>query len=206
MEEVWWATEGKFSPFAVILAGVYVVPVAWGKVAMAEAPGVNVPHLLYMDCACCNIKPGFRDFRPGPSSGEDNGTSVAALWRSQFSTKLDAMHLMLWIGREMNAEHPRRKKFFIDLSQATFIQHQGDQQKLVEARRAARLEGPPTRTERVKFIQRVVGAPDNVAEWMLLVLKAHKELDNQAESAGLEVENLAVADIAYPLVTKRVIG
>ena len=54
------------------------------------------------------------------------------------------------------------------------------------------------------------GAPDDVAERMLLVLKAHKEVDNQcrsqAESAGLEVENLSVADIAYPLVTKRVIG
>ena len=58
--------------------------------------------------------------------------------------------------------------------------------------------------------QRVVGASDNVAEWMLLVLKAHKEFDDQcctqAESAGLKVKNLSVADIAYPLVTKRVIG
>ena len=92
------------------------------------------------------------------------------------------------------------------MSKAIFIQHQGDRQKLVEARHAARLEGPPTRTERVKFIRRVVGAPDDVAERMLLVLKAHKELDNQcrsqAEFAGLEVENLSVADIAYPLVTK----
>ena len=202
-----------------IILGVYVVPdtaLVWGKEVMAEvvekhqAAGVNVPHLLYMDCACCNGKPGFRDLRPGPSSGKGTGTSVAALWRAQFSTKLDAMHLMLQIGREMNAEHPRRKKFLVDLSQAIFIQHQGDRQKLVEARHAARLERPPTRTERVKFIQRVVGAPDDVAERMLLVLKAHKELDNQcrfqAESAGLEVENLSVADIAYPLVTKRVIG
>ena len=56
----------------------------------------------------------------------------------------------------------------------------------------------------------MVGAPDDVAERMLLVLKAHKELDNQcrsqAESAELEVENLSVADIAYPLVTRGVIG
>ena len=117
------------------------------------------------------------------------------------------MHLMLRIGREMNAEHLRRKKFMVDLGQAIFIQHQGDRQKMVEARHAA---GPPTRTEPVKFIRWVVGAPDDVAERMLLVLKAHKELDNQcrsqAESAGLEVENMSMADIAYPLVTKRVIG
>ena len=83
----------------------------------------------------------------------------------------------------MNAEHPWRKKFLIDLSQAIFIQHQVDQQKLVEARRATRLEGP--RTERVKFIRRVVGALDNVAERMLLVLKAHKELDNQCRSQAV---------------------
>ena len=196
-----------------IILGVFVVPdtaLTWGKEAMAEvverhqAAAVDVPQFLYMDCACCNGKPGF-----SPSSNEGTGT-IAALWMSQFSVKLDAMHLMLRIGREMNAEHPRRKKFLVDLSQAIFIQHQGDRQKLIEARHAARLEGPPMRTERVKFIRRIVDAPDVVAERMLLVLKAHKELDNQcrfqAESAGMEVENLSVADIAYPLVTKKVIG
>ena len=103
---------------------------------------------------------------------------------------------MLRIGRDMNVEHPQRKKFLIDLSQALFIQHQGDWQKLIEARSAARLEGPPARTEWIKFIRQVVGAPDSVAEWMLPVLKAHKEIDNQchtqAESAGLEVENLRI--------------
>ena len=56
----------------------------------------------------------------------------------------------------------------------------------------------------------MVGAPDDLAERMLLVLKSHKELDNlrlsEAESTGLEVEKLSVADIAYPPVTKRVIG
>ena len=121
--------------------------------------GKDVPHFLYMDCACCSGKPEFRDLDtaaplgPGPST-EGTGTSFAALWRSRFSVWLDAMHLMLRIGREMNAEHPRRRKFLIDLSQAIFSQHQGDRQKLVEARRAAKLEGPPIRTKRVKFIRR----------------------------------------------------
>ena len=45
----------------------------------------------------------------------------------------------------------------------------------------------------------------------MLVLKAHKELDrqcrSQTEAAGMEVDNITVADIAYyPLVTKRMIG
>ncbi len=61
-------------------------------------------------------------------------SSVAVQWRSIFSVKLDAMHLMLRIGREINAEHPRRKKFLVDLSQAIFVQHQGDRDRLMEAR------------------------------------------------------------------------
>ena len=56
------------------------------------------------------------------STLSNTGTSVAALWRSIFSIKLDAM---LRIGREMNAEHLCRKKFLIDLSHAIFVQHEG---------------------------------------------------------------------------------
>lgn len=165
-----------------------------------KTAGVEVPQSLYMDCECCSGKLGPTQSAPG--------TSVAALWRSTFSVKLDAMHLMLRIGREMNAEHPRRRKFLIDLSHAIFVQHEGDRQQLMVAREAAGLKGPPTRTERVKFIRRVVGEPENVAERMILVLKAHREIDaqchKQAEVAGMGVENLTVADIAYPLITMRV--
>ena len=90
---------------------------------------------------------------------------------SIFDVKLDAMHLMLRIGREMNDEHPRRKRFLVDLSQAIFSQHLGDRQQLIEARKAARLEGPPARTERVTFICRVFGEPESAAKRMTLVLK-----------------------------------
>ena len=55
----------------------------------------------------------------------------------------------------------------------------------------------------------MVGEPESVAKLMILVLKAHREIDSQchsqAEAAGLEVDNLMVADIAYPLITKCVI-
>ena len=50
------------------------------------------------------------------------------------------MHLMLRIGWEMNTEHPRRKKFLVELSHAIFVQ-------LMQAREAAGLEGQPTWTE-----------------------------------------------------------
>ena len=197
-----------------LVCGVYVVPdtaLSWAKKAMAEVierhetAGVEVPQSLYMDCGCCSGREGF------PQTTLTNAsTSVGALWRASFSIKLDAMHLMLRIGREINAEHPRRKKFLTDLSHAIFVQHEGDWQQLMRAREAAGLEGPPTRVERVKFIRRVVGEPETVAERMVLVLKAHQELDHQchsqAQAAGLEVDNLTVTDVAYPLVARRLIS
>jgi hypothetical protein len=171
-----------------LICGVYVVPdtaLSWTKKAMDEvidrhqALGAEVPQSLYMDCGCCGGKEGLT---------EPQGTSVGALWRAQFAVKLDAMHLMLRIGREMNAEHPRRKEFLVDLSRAIFVQHEGDRQQLERVREAAGLEGLPTRTERVKFVRRVVGDPKTVADRMTLVLNAHRELDRQcrtqAEVAG----------------------
>ena len=110
----------------------------------------------------------------------------------------------------MNVEHPQRKKFLVDLSRANFVQHEGDRQQSERAREAAALEGLPTRTERAKFVRRVVGEPKTVTERMTLVLNAHRELDRQcfiqAKAADMEVDNLTVADVAYPLVTKRLVG
>ncbi len=92
----------------------------------------------------CNGKTGFRDLHGHVLLSSSNDTSVASLWRSMFCVKLDSMHLMLRIGKEMNAEHPRRKRFLVDLSRAILTQHQGDHQKLMAAREAAGLEDPPT--------------------------------------------------------------
>ena len=108
-----------------VVCGVYVVPdtaLSWVKNAMSEvierheSMGVEVPQSLYMDCGCCS----------GRATSNPSGSSVGALWRATFSIKLNAMYLMLRIGCEMNAEHPRRKKFLIDLSHAIFVQHEGN--------------------------------------------------------------------------------
>ena len=195
-----------------LVCGVYVVPdtaLSWAKNAMQEVidrhttTGIEIPRSLYMDYGCCGGTLSAPSSNPNP-------TSVTGLWHSIFSVKLDAMHLMLRIGREMNAEHPRRKKFLVDLSQAIFSQNKSDLEELMKARAAAKQDGPPTRVERVKFIRRVVGEPQSVADRMILVLNAHRELDRQcrlqAEAAGLSIDNLTVADVAYPLVTKRVLA
>ena len=86
-----------------------------------------------MDCGCCS---GILH----SSNTSSYSTSTLAQWRSIFSVKLDAMHLMQRISREMNAEHPRRKKFLIDLSQAIFIQHQPDVEELMKARAGMSLQ------------------------------------------------------------------
>jgi len=70
---------------------------------------------------------------------------AVGFWRSIFTVKLDAMLMMLCIGREINAEHLRRRKFLIDRSQAMFFHHKGDLDQLMAARQAESLEGPPTR-------------------------------------------------------------
>ncbi len=76
------------------------------------------------------------------------------------------------------------------------------------ARDAAKLEGPPTRSEQVKYIRRVVAEPESVGRWILLVFNAHREIDKQCyiqgQSAGLEVDNITPANVAYPLINKRV--
>ena len=42
------------------------------------------------------------------------------------------------------------------------------------------------------------------------MLKAHQEVDvqcrTQAQAAGIKVDNISVADVAYPLITRRLIG
>ncbi len=74
-----------------LVLGVYVVPdtaFAWGKEAMAEvverhkALSMDIPRLLYMDCAYCNGKPGFRDLHGAAGHvplSSSNDTSVASL-------------------------------------------------------------------------------------------------------------------------------
>ena len=53
----------------------------------------------------------------------------------------------------------------------------------------------------------MVGEPESVAERMVLVLKAHRALDYQCHPlSGMEVDNLTVTDVAYPLVTGRLMS
>ena len=115
-----------------LVCGVYVVPdtsLSWTEKAMSErheSANVPIPQFLYTDCACCN---GVLH-----TATSSNTTSTMSRWCSTFKVKLGAMHLMLRIGQEINAEHPRWKKFLVDLSQAILMQLQEDLAALMKAR------------------------------------------------------------------------
>ena len=114
-----------------LVCGVYVIPntaLSWARDAMSEvidrhkSIGVAVPPSLNMDCGCCSGS--LQSNTTAVSSTPNPTTSVAGTWRPTFAVKFDVMHLMLRIGQKMNAEHPRRKKFLFDLSQAIYSQHE----------------------------------------------------------------------------------
>ena len=72
-----------------------------------KAMKASVPQTLYVDCGCCS---GCLEADVATKGTEFvSNKSVAAVWRSTFTMKLDTMHLMLHIGRENHAEHPRQK-------------------------------------------------------------------------------------------------
>jgi hypothetical protein len=106
---------------------------SWVKKAMSEvidrheSVEVEVFLSLYMDHACCNGKAGSSQ-----STSRHKCCCLVAVNLLYQHVKLNAMHLMLHIGREINAEHPRRKKFLVDLSHAMFVQHEGDHQHLMQ--------------------------------------------------------------------------
>ena len=104
--------------FGVVL-GVYVVldtSLSWSKNAMEvierhKAAGVAVPQSLYMDNGCCN---GIL-CQVSSTCSTNSGTSTLSQWHSQFSVKLDAMHLMLCTSYQKGNERriSSKKNFFL---------------------------------------------------------------------------------------------
>ena len=101
-------------------------------IARHKAAGVEVPPSLCVDCSFFSDNDEMA--KTGNSQGIHHGPR-----RAHFMLHLDAMHLMLRIRREVNAEHPRRKKLLVDLRHAIFLQHPGDLEALVAARKTAKL-------------------------------------------------------------------
>ena len=157
----------------------------------------NLPKYIYVDKDCCNGKEGGRT---------DNNKFFYGMIKL-----LDAFHLILRIGREINSEHDRKAKFMRQLAQCIFTSSAEDMRKLDEARQAGSINDLNNRQkkyDRTKFVRRVIRDPKVIGSKILLLLKANIALDREAryqfEKAGHSCENLSPADTAYPLITKKV--
>ena len=156
----------------------------------------DLPYYVYVDKDCCN--------------GKEGGRTDANKYFFGMLKLLDAFHLILRIGREMNSEHARKPNFMRQLSQCIFTTSADDARALNDAREAGAiydLNGRQLKYDR-KFVRRVIREPSEIASKMLVLLKTNIAMDREArlqfEKSGLSCDNLTPAHDAYPLITKKV--
>lgn len=129
----------------------------------------------------------------------DMGTSVAASWWSTFLVKLDTMHLR--IGKEMNT--PATKTFWLTWSTQSSCSTKViywswcKQGKLLDLKDLLHTQREWSLSVELSMTQQNA--------WSIPT-ELDSQCHSQAEAAGMEVDNLTVADIAYTLITKRVTG
>ncbi|KAF4650172.1 hypothetical protein FOL47_001398 [Perkinsus chesapeaki] len=191
-----------------LVLGYFVVPDTsgrWIEQAMKEIMsrhGEARPPVVYLDCGCCSGK-----LQP---HGTAKACPPSDSWDSGVTKKLDTMHLLMRISREVNGEHVRRQRFLRQLSQALFRDSEEDLSRLKEIRDRAGLSltSEQLRSDRYRFVRRVVGDPQTVCAKILLVMKANIALDAEAREqcikAGMPVDDITPASPAYPLVTRKV--
>ena len=125
--------------------------------------------------------------------------------------KLDAFHLINRVGRQMNSEHPRKGNLISQLSQCIFTSSQEDTAALESARQEgniANLSTSQKKSERGKFVRRVIQDPKKIVAKILLLLKKEITFDRQAiaqhRQSGDPCVDISTAHPAYPLITKKV--
>lgn len=156
-----------------------------------------LPDVVYVDCDCCNGQQGGRT--------DDNKFFFGMI------KILDAFHLILRIGREINSEHARKAGFMRQLSQCIFTSSTEDMANLEQARRDANLsnlDANQQRYDRRVYVRRVIREDSEIVAKILLLLKTHIAMDREArlqfELGGKSCVDLTPAHDAYPLVTKKV--
>ena len=152
-----------------------------------------MPEVLYVDCGCCNGKPGGRF------------GSAGANWKNKFErVVLDGMHLIMRLAREVNAEHPRRSKLLRDLASAIYEKCPEDMAKLKAARNKAGL--PPDGTlgkDRYRFVKTLITGGKHTANRVKAVIWSHMKMDTEAKKDIPQDTPLSPADIEYPLISKN---
>jgi len=203
----------------------------WTDVALDEVVdrhGEACPGFLYVDCNCCNNKlssdakkklegsAGVEQATEEAASASDKVDNnmadgqAAGRWRKKLKKVLDAMHLMNRIGRQMNMEHPRATPFMTKLSAALYHDSKEDTEMLESTRKkfGMKLTQRQIRSDRQRLIRHTVGDSKDTTAHVLALLKLELELDGQCKEASIQsgraIENITVADPAYPLITKKV--
>ncbi|KAL7553070.1 hypothetical protein ACHAWF_016326 [Thalassiosira exigua] len=153
----------------------------------------KMPDILFVDCGCCNGKPGGRN---------EANSMFFCMWKV-----LDVMHCISRMLRQCNSEHPRKIALSQHLSKAIFTSSQEDIETLERLRREHGLEltQKQKKADRTKFVRRVIASPTSVAAQIYLVIKTHIAQDRIAKKKWLEtgesMDDLNSAHVAMPLVT-----
>ncbi|KAL7531651.1 hypothetical protein ACHAXR_006429 [Thalassiosira sp. AJA248-18] len=156
----------------------------------------NLPAAIYVDKDCCNGKEHGRT--------EDNKHFYGMI------KLLDAFHLILRIGREINSEHGRKSQFMRQVSQCIFETSKEDVANLEAARQSAGitdLSSKQQKYDRRVYVRRVIREPAKIVSKLLMLLKSNIAMDREArlqfELDGKSCDEITPAHDAYPLVTKK---
>ena len=137
--------------------------------------GINCPKTLFVDCNCCN---GKLKSEAAPRSAEASCSVGLRLWQKVLVKKLDGLHCIMRVTREVNAEHPRAAGFARKLSRAIYTKCPDDLQALTEARENAGLylSEKEKKSDRVYIRTQIAPGPRCAANF-LIILKEESALD-----------------------------
>ncbi|EJK74895.1 hypothetical protein THAOC_03400, partial [Thalassiosira oceanica] len=204
-----------------LILGFYCVPsddMQWVEIAMEEIVARHggeiektddgdyrlkkkgaLPDFIYVDKDCCDGKEGGRT--------EHNKFFFGMI------KVLDAFHLILRIGREIEIQHGRKALFMTQLSRCIFIRSEDDAKRLkkaqekVESERGAELSAKEKRSDARTYVRRVIGDRQQIVSKILLLVQTNMAMDRemvrQYEESGGKFEDLNRCDDAYPLITKK---
>jgi len=145
-------------------------------------------------------------------SNSSNSTAGNRLWMDKLVRRLDGLHVCMRITREVNAEHPRYREFTQQISKCIYTRDASDLKLLEDTIQKHGLKLSVIEKNRdIKTYVRRVPTPGGIAAAKLMcVMKAHEAIDKEAMERAVACgmvqkgEPLSSADLAHPLITKKV--
>ncbi|KAL7531878.1 hypothetical protein ACHAXR_004286 [Thalassiosira sp. AJA248-18] len=155
----------------------------------------DLPTSIYVDKDCCN--------------GKEHGRTEDNKYFYGMVKLLDAFHLILRIGREINSEHGRKSQFMRQVSQCIFEISKEDVANLEAARQSAgitNLSSKQQKYDRRVYVRREICDPAKIVSKLLMLLKSNIAMDREARLQfgldGKSCDEITPAHDVYPFVTK----